>query len=279
MTAPVRFSARRVAVIAELTVLEAVRQRLFAVLLVLAAGMTAGAQLLREFNFGSSELKFITDFGFGALSLFGTILAVVTAAQLFFSEIENRTALTLLAKPVLRSEFVLGKFAGVAVVLALFSAVTTVVLVTVLWMRENALMDAVPEAFERGRLVQYGSIVAFGILQWLKFSLIAAITLLVAGFSNTNLYSVAISFLVVAICHLQYLAHESWRRAGSWVTRGAAAALAAVFPNFQMFSVGDRIAAGEPLGAGVLAGSAGYGAFYVMVVVALAIFVFRRREI
>ncbi|MBE2215784.1 MAG: ABC transporter permease [Opitutaceae bacterium] len=281
MSAPgtVSFSLRRIGVIAELTVLEAVRQRLFGVLLVLAAGMIAGAQLLREFNFGSSELKFITDFGFGAVTLFGTILAVVTAAQLFFAEIENRTALTLLAKPVFRAEFVLGKFAGVAAVLALFVGVTTGVLVAVLWMREQSLMASVPEAFERGRLVQYGSVVAFGALQWLKFSVIAALTLVIAGFANTNLYSVVISFLVVLICHLQYLAHESWRRMASGVGRTAAMLLAAVFPNFQMFNVGDRVAAGQAIDPVVLGGSAAYGALYLAVFLALAVYVFRRREI
>lgn len=279
MKRTVAFSPARIGVIAELTVLEAVRQRLFGVLLVLAAGMIAGAQLLREFNFGSSELKFITDFGFGAVTLFGTILAVVTAAQLFFAEIENRTALTLLAKPVFRAEFVLGKFAGVAVVLALFVAVTTGVLVGVLWMRESALMAAVPEAFERGRLVQYGSILAFGGLQWLKFGVIAALTLVIAGFANTNLYSVVISFLIVLICHLQYLAHESWQKVSSGIARIATLLLAAVFPNFQMFNVGDRIAAGQALDPAVLWGSAGYGVLYLAVFLGLAIYVFRRREI
>jgi len=279
MSASVRFSPARIAVIAELTVLEAVRQRLFGALLVLAAGMIAGAQLLREFNFGSSELKFITDFGFGAVTLFGTILAVVTAAQLFFAEIENRTALTLLAKPVFRAEFVLGKFAGVAVVLALFVVVTTGALVTVLWMREGALMEVAPEAFERGRLVHYGSVVAFGALQWLKFAAIAALTLVVASFANTNLYSVVISFLIVLICHLQYLAQESWQKLGSGLARGAALLLASVFPNFQMFSVGDRIAAGQPIDPAVLGGSAAYGGLYLAVFLALAIHLFRRREI
>jgi len=279
MKSTVRFSPGRVRVIAELTVLEAVRQRLFGALLALAAGMIAGALLLREFNFGSSELKFITDFGFGAVTLFGTILAVVTAAQLFFAELESRTALTLLAKPVLRSEFVLGKFAGVAAVLALFTAVTTGVLVAVLWMRESALREIAPEAFEQGRLVQYGSIAAFALLQWLKFAVVAALTLVVAGFAHTNLYSVVLSFLVVLICHLQYLAHESWQKAASGVARIAALLLAAVFPNFQMFNVGDRIAAGQPIDPAVLGGSAAYGGLYLAVFLVLAIHVFRRREI
>lgn len=275
----VRFSPARVWVIGEMTLLEAVRQRLFGALVVLAAGMIAGALLLREFNFGASELKFLTDFGFGAIAIFGAILAVVAAAQLFFAELDNRTALTLLARPVLRSEFVLGKFAGVAAVLALFTLATTSALVAVLWIREEALLRAAPEAFAGGRLVQYGGIAAFAALQWLKFAIIAALTLVVAGFANTNLYSVVISFLVVLICHLQYLAHESWRRMAAGVARLGAMLVAAVFPNFQMFNVGDRIAAGQPLDGTVLAGSAAYGAIYLAAFLALAVWVFGRREV
>lgn len=279
MSARVRFSPGRAGVIAELTFIEAVRQRFFGALLLLAAGMIAGAQLLREFNFGSSELKFITDFGFGAVTLFGTILAVILAAQLFFAEIENRTALTLLAKPVHRSEFVLGKFVGVAVVLAAFTAVTMLVLVAVLWVRESALMAAMPEAFEDGRLVRYGSIGWFGAVQWLKFCVVAAITLLIASFAHTNLYAVVLAFLVVLICHLQYLAHDSWRRMAGGIARAGTWLLAVMFPNFQVFNVGDRIAAGEALAAQVVGGAMAYGTLYVGVFVGLAIFVFSRREI
>lgn len=279
MTGRVIFSPARTAVVGELTVLEAVRQRFFAALVLLAAGMIVGGQLLREFNFGVSELKFLTDFGFGAINLFGTVLAIVTAAQLFFADIENRTALTLLAKPILRVEFVLGKFLGIAAVLLAYVVVTTAALVVVLWMRESALMGSAPDAFSHGRIVQYGSIVAYGGLQWLKFCVVVGLTLLVASFSTTNLYAVVLAFLVVLICHLQYLAHESWRRMGWGVGRAAAMVIATIFPNFQLFNVGDRVADGEALSTTVVAGSAAYGLLYAAVFVGLAVFVFRRREI
>lgn len=279
MSDRVPFSPARCRAIAELTVLEAVRQRLFSVLLVLSAGMIAGALFLREFNFGSTELKFIADFGFGAITLFGTVLAVVATAQLFFSEIENRTAATLLAKPVWRTEFVLGKFLGIALVLLAFTVVTSAVLAAVLWIRESVLLERVPEAFAGGRLVHYGSLAAFAALQWLKFSLVAALTLVIAGFANTNLYSVILAFLVVLICHLQYLAHDSWRRLGAGLARAAALLIALLFPNFQVFNVGDRIAAGATLEAQVFGSAAGYAALYIGVFLGLAVFIFRRREI
>ncbi len=103
-----------------------------------------GARTLRDFHFGSSELKFIADLGGGALACFGAVLTVVTTAQLFFSEIERRTVLTLLAKPVWRMEFVLGKFAGVALMTGAFCLLLTGLLAVVLWFRESALMRELP---------------------------------------------------------------------------------------------------------------------------------------
>lgn len=279
MTRRVLFSASRTGVIVHLTLLEAIRQRFFNALLVLAAGMIVGAQLLREFNFGASELKFLSDLGFGAITLFGTALSIVLAAQLFFAEIENRTAMTLLAKPVWRGEFVLGKFFGIALVLLLFTVTTTAVLMAVLFMRERALMAAVPDAFAGGHLVQFGGIAVFALIQWMKFCVIISITLLVAGFAQTNLYAVALSFLIVLICHLQYLAQESWQRMATVSGRVGGFLLAMVFPNFQMFAVGDRIAAGHAVPAAVAASSLGYGLIYVIVLLGLAVFIFRRREI
>jgi ABC-type transport system involved in multi-copper enzyme maturation permease subunit len=85
--------------IARITFLEAIRQRFFAFLLVLSAVMVVSSVSLRFMDFGHSELKFVADFAFGGMFLFGSVLALVMTAQLFFAEIENRTALTLLAKP------------------------------------------------------------------------------------------------------------------------------------------------------------------------------------
>src|SRR5688500_5742639 len=116
------FSVRRVRLIAGNTMREAVRQRLFAFVGLLAVALVVGAQWLRELNFGSPELKFIADFGFGAMAFFGSVLTIIAMAQLFFSEIEHRTVLTLLAKPVRRSEFVIGKYSGVVVLAGLFCA-------------------------------------------------------------------------------------------------------------------------------------------------------------
>lgn len=274
-----RFSPGRVGAIARITLLEAVRQKVFNFLVVIAVAVVVSAQYLRELNFGSSELKFILDFGFGALAFFGSILAVVAAAQLFFGEIENRTALTVLARPVFRSEFMLGKFAGVAVVLLAFVALVVGVLMGVLWWRERELMVRLPDAFPAGSIVPYFGLVWFALLQWLKLSLVAAITMFIASYAQTNVYAIAMSFLVLVVCHLQYLARDAWQHADGLLARIGAGVIGLLFPNLQLFNFGDRLVGGDAIPAGTALGVAGYGLIYVLVFLGLSIFSFRRREI
>jgi ABC-type transport system involved in multi-copper enzyme maturation permease subunit len=275
----VSFSFGRLGLIAGNTFLEAVRQKLFLFLLFLAIGLVASALFFREFNFGSSELKFIADFGFGALIFFGSALTIATTAQLFFSEIENRTALTLLAKPLWRAEFVFGKFLGVFAVIGVFCALTVGLMLALLWHRETQLMVIAPESFEAGRIVAYGELLVVGVLQWLKFGVLTMIVLLIASFSNTNLFTVVTGFFVLVICHLQYLARDAWGNLDNTVAAVGVRVLGLIFPNFQLFNLADSAGQGAGVSADLALRVAAYGLAYIAVIGGLAVYSFRNREI
>lgn len=275
----VPFSLRRVRLIAQNTLREAARQKLFHFFLFLALALVLGARWLRDFNFGAPELKFLIDCGLGATGFFGAALTVTATAQLFFAEIENRTALTLLAKPVWRAEFLLGKFVGIAALLAVFCALLTGLLMAAVWSRESELLAATPEAFAQGRVVSYSAIALAGVLQWLKFAVLAAFGLLIASFAQTQLFTMVMGFLFLVICHLQYLAQDAYGRAGTLLGRVTAGLLAAVFPNFQLFALGDALTGTDIPPALHTARIAVYAAGYCALACGLAIFSFRKREI
>jgi len=275
----VSFSPTRVGLIMRNTLLEAARQKLFHFLLLLAVGLVAGAQYLRDFNFGASELKFIADFGLGALAFFGAVLTVAATSQLFFSEIEHRTVLTLLAKPVWRTEFLLGKYLGVIALIALFCGLLTGLLGGVLWMREAALMRAAPEAFAQGHAVDFAVLALAGALQWLKFCVLAALTLLVASFAQTQLFTVATGVFLLVICHLQYLAQDVYERAGGVAGQLVARAIGLMFPNFQVFNLVDPLGFTGGIPTGDLVRVVLYAGGYSAAAVGLAVFSFSRREV
>ena len=275
----VPFSLTRTWLIAHNTLREAARQKLFNFLLFLALALVLGARWFRDFNFGAPELKFLADCGFGAMAFFGAALTITATAQLFFSEIENRTVLTLLAKPVWRAEFVVGKFLGIVALAGVFCGLLTVLLAAVLWWREGELMREWPENFAQGRAVSYAMVALGGLMQWLKLVVLAAFALLVASFAQTQLFTVVTGFFILVICHLQHLAQDAYARAGATLGMLLSGFIAALFPNFQVFALADSLAAAD-LPAGALVGRvAAYALGYVVVVGALAVFSFRKREI
>ena len=84
------------------------------------------------YNTFGEDIKMVKDQGFVLIKLLAIILALWTAGTSIADEIEGRTALTLLSKPVGRHEFVFGKFFGVLLPVAiLFLVLGAVFLMTV----------------------------------------------------------------------------------------------------------------------------------------------------
>jgi ABC-type transport system involved in multi-copper enzyme maturation permease subunit len=275
-------SFTRVRLIAGTTFLEAVRQKFFNSLLLISIALVGSSTFFQQFDFGTGELKFITDFGFGALFFFGSILSITATTQLFFNEIENRTALTMLAKPVYKLEFLAGKFLGAHLLMLCFTLVISLVLAGILYWREAVLLERLGEdVILDGPLIRYGDVFLFGFLQWLKFGILAAITLFVASFSNTNLYTIVVSFFVLIICQLQYIARDAYSGMETGWERFLVQGLGLIFPNFQLFNIGDQLVfdVEKALPVSTILQITGYGVIYTVAFILLAQINFRRREI
>ncbi len=274
-------SLRRTYWIARVTFLEAVRQRLFSFLLLLGAALAGSSVAFRFLNFGQGELKFVADFGFGIMFLFGSLLAVVMTAQLLFAELDNRTALTLLAKPVGRSEFLLGKFLGVWAVLGVFIALLCGVLGAVLLARASEVAALAEAAGRVPPQVDAGGLAVFALLQWLRLGLVAALTLLVAAGSRTFLFSVVAGMLVTLGGQLQWLAQDLLNKGDAGLMQKSLAWFATrAVPNLQQYNIGDALVldpAGVPEGAAAAALLS--GTLHLLALLAIACGIFRRREI
>ena len=274
-------SFRRIDWIARITFLEAVRQRFFAFLLVLGAAMVLSSVSFRVFDFGHGELKFIADFGFGGMFFFGSVLAVVMTSQLFFSEIDNKTALTLLAKPLSRWEFLFGKFAGAWAMLGVFVFVLAGLLGLVLWSRETELLALAEQTGRIPATFSLSGLAWYALLQWLRLGVVIAVVLSISALARTFLFAVVVGSLAVVAGQLQWIAQDAVLKptdsplyeAFLWLTTR-------LLPNLQQFNLGDALVLGS---AGVPAGATGEvvlsGLLYVAAYLALGAVVFRRREI
>ncbi len=236
---------------------------------------------LTSFDFGDSELKFIADFGFGGIFLFGSALAIVMTVQLFFTEIENRTALTLLAKPVRRVEFLLGKFLGVWSLLGVFIALMSLLLAAVLALRFDAVAAVAEARGVPAPVLNFDGLAVFAFLQWVRLGIVAAATMAVSSFAQTYLYAVVISFCALLIGQLQYLFQDlAGDEKLSIAAKVAAGTLLKLIPNLQLFNLGEVLVL-APVGvpAGTVFVATGYGVLWIAALVLVGVWFFRFREI
>jgi ABC-type transport system involved in multi-copper enzyme maturation permease subunit len=108
--------ARRIGALAGNTFREAVRNKLLYNLLLFAVLMIASSVIIADLHLGHAERIYL-DFGLSAIALFGTLIAIFVGINLVYREISLKTVYTLLAKPVHRWEFLLGKYAGLVALL------------------------------------------------------------------------------------------------------------------------------------------------------------------
>lgn len=252
-----RAALSRVARIATQTLTEALRLRLAGLLVVTGGLLLLLALWLRTFNFGAAELKFIGEFGAGTIGLLGTVLAATATAHLYFRDVDGGLAAVVLTRIVGRGEYLAGKLAGVAALLALFVAAL------------GALLGAVLLARGAQLGAGGGSAILFlqaAALAWLKLTLVAAMTLLVCSYASSELFAAGAGLLLAFVAHLRpFTAADGWL---AWLR---------LWPNLGLFDAGALLGGSAP-GAGALAGLVLYWGGFLVLFLALTAHVFRRRE-
>src|SRR6056297_2349420 len=114
----------RVFVIAKNVFQEMVRDRILYIIGFYALILAIALRVLPEFA-AATEDKMFLDFGLGTMSIVTLIVAIFLGTGLVNKEIDKRTVLVLIAKPVSRSEIISGKFLGLSAVLAVLVAAMT----------------------------------------------------------------------------------------------------------------------------------------------------------
>ncbi len=108
----IRWLAPQVSVIATATAKEAVSQPLFILLTVLGI-VALVAYVYIPYNTFGEDVKMLKTSGMTTIKILAILVALWTASVSIAEEIEGRTALTVLSKPVSRRQFILGKFLGI----------------------------------------------------------------------------------------------------------------------------------------------------------------------
>src|SRR4029450_1399397 len=287
------FSFRRISAITVNTLIELTRLKVFYFLLVFAVLLIGSSMFMAQLSF-QQEFQILKDVSLGAMSISTSLLAVVATARLIPQDIEDRTVYTILAKPVPRFEYVLGKIAGVLLLLAISTLVMSAVFLLVLYTREQTVLHLTMRQMSRApreqlddalRAIRSSSlnidIFPGIIIIYLKACLLAALTLFVSTFATTNIFTIVVMAFVYFIGHLQATAREYWlqEHSSGLLTRIFLAVVALLFPDLQAFNLVDDIVAGTAISMGLFLKTIGLGIFYTTIYTLLAAFVFYGKEL
>ena len=111
---------------------EVIRDRILYVIGFFAIFLALALRLLPEISVGADG-KIFLDLGLAATSLLGAIVAIFVGTGLINKEIEKKTVLVLIPKPISRTEFIVGKHLGLSAVLAAMIAIMTVIYLAMLY--------------------------------------------------------------------------------------------------------------------------------------------------
>lgn len=271
---------RGVLIIADFAVRAAVRERIFSVIAALSFFLVLGSLVFRTFEFGSNELGFLTDFGLGVIFFFGSLLAVLLSSLRWFEELNDRTLLPVLARPVTRSQFFFGQWLGVAATLAFFVFGLMVVLFALLVWRAGEIEGFRPEAgFFSDMAWIGGHLFVAGLIQGCRLWLVAAFVFFLGSFARGLLFTATLSFLFLIIGQLMPVANAFGPTLGSgpgrWLFEGGTA----LFPNLGAFALDGGALLAEPVPANTAIGLVAYTTVYLFAYLGLGAWAFRSRDL
>jgi ABC-type transport system involved in multi-copper enzyme maturation permease subunit len=254
---------KRIAVVALNTFREAVRDRVLYNLVFFALLMIAAAIVVGQISIAIEEIV-IASLGLSAISLIGLLIAVFIGVGLVSKELDKRTLYALLAKPVRRWEFLLGKFGGLVMTLAVNTAAMAVGLFLALLYVKHSL--------ERADSVLLVAVYFI----WLKLALVVALALLFSCSTTPLLAILYTAGLYVAGLFVSQMRHASTLSAGAATIMRW---LSYLLPNFSNFDVMAMAAHRRAVPGALILQNTVYATVYCAIVLAAAAVVFSKRDL
>lgn len=275
---------------------EITRRPLYPILLLTFAAAVFLSRFLTLFSF-HQEVHMVREMGIATIIFWTFLIIVVTSGTVVTQELEDRTAVTLLAKPVRRADFLLGKFFGLWLALVPGAFVLAATLLLTLWtmsLPHLPLGDAdLVRAAAPGRgafgaagaaawesfLRPQGAVVLQGtILALLQAAILAALAVSFAAFfpAVVSAGAVTLAFILGNVSSYMLASVENL---GVAPLSAAGRALAYVTPNFGYFNLQAGFSEGRIISVRYLGLSLAYAALFVGAVFLVSCSLFRQREV
>lgn len=283
--------------LARATVADAMRKKVLQIFLVVAIGLivisfTFSQTLSFSSREGSSaDLMLIKSFGLGLMALAGALISLVMGVQLIPQEIERRTIYTILAKPVKRYEFIIGKFVGAILTLAINIALMGAVFIITVMIKAHGSQAAVVSAAsgaanQAGQAVQsiglFDVNTLWGVLMiFLQFMVLSSVVLFFSVFF-TPIVNFFMGMGVYVIGLMGSLTDTLAKADGASVfIKGFYKVVHVIIPNFDKFNVTNTLLHPEGIAnlPKYVTGVALYSIIYVLIMMLAAVVIFEKKEV
>ena len=257
----------RIWAIALNTFREAARIRVLYGILVLVLASNLLAVFVAELSQRDAD-RFARDIGLAGISLFGSLTAIFLGVFLLYTEVQRRTIHAIVCKPISRWEFVIGKYAGMVLVLTVLVGVFALAMVVMLTAQGAGISSGVVKAI---------------VLSWFEVLTVAAIAIFFSSFSTPFLSGIfALAMWVIG--RLTPDLEAATRFAAPWIRAVTRVALEIV-PDVHLFAVSGRTLDGSTVSVNgefvrwsYVALASAHGLGWIIALLALAALLFHRRD-
>ena len=253
---------RHVTALARGTFRETVRDRVFYLVAVFGFVMLASTAVLSPLTIGA-QAKIVSDVGLAAMVLLGLMVVVFVGSGMVHKEMDKGTITTILAKPVGRREYLLGKYLGLSLTMAVMLAIMGALFLVMLLLS--------PGAFSLRFLAAF----------YLTFLELAVVTAIVVFFSTCVSPVLAAVFTLGAFAtgHLSQSIRDFGRLQAGPLAKPLSTVVYYLTPNLEVFNVRGAVVHGDPVGAEHLLLATLYGVCWTALLLLIGGAVFARREL
>jgi ABC-type transport system involved in multi-copper enzyme maturation permease subunit len=246
--------------IAKSTAMEIIYDKVFLVIIISSFLIIPLSRILGLMTPGQ-ELKLVVDIGINCIYFCTLLITIFSGAFLINRELEKNTILLIISKPVNRYEFVLGKYFGMIITIVLMIVLMSIVFFSILLGFDNIDMKSITNMI---------------FINFIEICLIASFSILFSSFCNPVLGIILTIFVLLMgylIKELDFLVSPSRFQ----LLRRVSRLLSSIFPNFSNFNIVDIGIQSDSHIFPVFLLTSFYGIFYIVLVLALTVLIFRKR--
>lgn len=240
---------------------ETLRDKILYNLVLFALVLISMSILLGTLTIGEQS-RIVKDAGLAAINLVGIVIAVFVGIGLVAKEIERKTIYTILARPITRSQFLLGKYLGLAFIIMLNMGIMFSMFLATVWFSQTTVSGAL---FQSVQLMIVESLV------------IVAVAIFFSTFTSSTV-SATMTLGIYIIGHLTSDLKAIAAKSQNPVTEAIMTAIYYVCPNLEWLNIKGQASVGVAVPMAYEVSATAYGLLYIGLLLTGACLLFMRRD-